>query len=353
MQKSKKQEGLYKRGDSKFWWVSYVNESGKRTRRSTGTVNRKEAEALLSKWKVEVYEEKNWDIPKSVNFEEVMLFFLKETASVKRSHRDDKLHARQWTKSLAGKVMQEPYPNDIRLHIQRRINEGVGPATINRELALLSAAINFYNKEQMGNLPNPTVGRKRKEPENRTRWITYNEAKELIISARVARNASHLADFIILALHTGCRSGEMLGLQWKDIDFNNQLIHLKADQTKTDKRRGVPLNDHALKSLLARKKFHSKHCPESSWVFCNRNGNKIASVKKSFKTACVRADIDDFKIHDMRHTCAAWLVTSGVPMPEVRDLLGHSSITMTEKYAHLAPENVRRAVNTLDQLCHV
>ena len=72
------------------------------------------------------------------------------------------------------------------------------------------------------------------------------------------------------------------------------------------------------------------------------------SVKRSFTTACRQANIENFRIHDMRHTCAAWLVTAGISLPEVRDLLGHASITMTEKYAHLAPDNVRRAVETLD-----
>jgi integrase len=64
--------------------------------------------------------------------------------------------------------------------------------------------------------------------------------------------------------------------------------------------------------------------------------------------ACSTAGIEDFHIHDLRHTCAAWLVTAGVPLPEVRDLLGHGSITMTERYAHLAPENVREAVRRLE-----
>jgi len=350
MQKSKKKDGLFKRSDSKFWWASYVDESGKRTRRSTGTVNRKEAEALLAKWKVEVYEEKNWEIPRSVNFEEVMLFFLKSTATIKRSHKDDKLHAKQWTKSLAGKIMQELTPYDIRAHIQRRISENVSPATVNRELALLSAAVNYYNKELMGNLPNPTLGRKLKEPENRTRWISYEEANQLIKSAKQARNVPHLADFILLALHTGCRSGEMMSLKWSDIDLKSRLIFLKGINTKSGKGRTIPLNDHAMKALRTRASYRAEYCPGSPWVFCKRNGERITTVKKSFKAACERAKINDFRVHDMRHTCAAWLVSSGIALPEVRDLLGHSSITMTEKYAHLAPENVRKAVNSLNHI---
>jgi integrase len=72
------------------------------------------------------------------------------------------------------------------------------------------------------------------------------------------------------------------------------------------------------------------------------------SVKKSFSTACKKAGISDFRIHDMRHTCAAWLVQKGVPIYEVKELLGRSMIQMTERYAHLTPENIRAAVAVLD-----
>jgi integrase len=87
-------------------------------------------------------------------------------------------------------------------------------------------------------------------------------------------------------------------------------------------------------------------------VFANSRGERIGDVKKSFDTACKRAGISDFPMHDMRHTCAAWLVSSGVSLIEVRDLLGHSTIKMTERYAHLAPENLRKAVRTLENRAH-
>lgn len=84
-------------------------------------------------------------------------------------------------------------------------------------------------------------------------------------------------------------------------------------------------------------------------MFCHEGGERIVSVRRSFATACRRAGITDLRIHDLRHTCAAWLVSSGVPLMEVRDLLGHSTVTMTERYAHLSPDNVRAAVAQLDQ----
>ena len=107
-------------------------------------------------------------------------------------------------------------------------------------------------------------------------------------------------------------------------------------------------NADARAALLTRARFRAQYCPASPWVFCQSDGARIGDVKRSFAKACERAGIEDFRIHDMRHPCAAWLVSAGVPLPEVRDLLGHSTIRITERYAHLAPENVRAAVALLE-----
>jgi integrase len=84
-------------------------------------------------------------------------------------------------------------------------------------------------------------------------------------------------------------------------------------------------------------------------VFAHRNGRRIQDVKRAFAKACQRAGGTDFRIHA---TCAAWLVSARVPLAEVRDLLRHTTIKMTERYAHLAPENVRVAVSVLEGVCH-
>jgi integrase len=151
-----------------------------------------------------------------------------------------------------------------------------------------------------------------------------------------------------LALHTGCRKTELLGLEWARVDWQANLLYLEMHHTKTRKRRAVPLNHEARAALLNRARFRAEHCPASPWVFCDRDGQRIANVRRAFETACRRIGLADFRIHDLRHTCAAWLVSAGVALAEVRDLLGHASITMTERYAHLSPENVRAAVAILD-----
>ncbi|MCU7879207.1 MAG: tyrosine-type recombinase/integrase [Candidatus Thiodiazotropha sp. (ex Lucinoma aequizonata)] len=85
-------------------------------------------------------------------------------------------------------------------------------------------------------------------------------------------------------------------------------------------------------------------------MFCSETCERIKDVKTSFATVCRRLGITDFWVHDMRHTCAAWLVSAWVPLTEVRDLLGHSTIKMTERYAHLALENLRTAVERLEEV---
>ncbi len=168
-------------------------------------------------------------------------------------------------------------------------------------------------------------------------------------AAETALKAPHLGDFIVLALHTGMRRSEILGLEWRRIDLAANLLHLQSEHTKSKRRRSVPINRTARGSILRRARFRAEHCPDSPWLFCNQDGERIADVKRSFATACRKAGIEDFRIHDLRHTCAAWLVSDGVPLPEVRDLLGHSTVKVTERYAHLSPDNVRSAVERLDQ----
>ena len=140
----------------------------------------------------------------------------------------------------------------------------------------------------------------------------------------------------------------MLNLEWSRLNLTERLIFLEGRHTKTGKRRTIPLNADAYQAILGRARFRARHCPASPWVFAHSDGKRVQDVQRGFGSACDRAGIEDFRVHDLRHTCAAWLVTACVPLAEVRDLLGHASIVMTERYAHLAPERVRAAVTRLE-----
>ncbi|MGD2021397.1 MAG: hypothetical protein PVJ47_10095 [Thiohalocapsa sp.] len=173
------QDGIYRRKDSPYWRVSFIDSSGQRVRCSTRTADRKEAEAKYARWKLEAYRAREWQEEQQVGFKKVMVEYLKAHAG-KRSADMDRLHTAQWRRSLSGVVMNRLAGKDITLHIRRRQGEGVGPASINRELALLSSAINHWNLVYDANLPNPTRGRKLREPEGRVRWLTRAQAAALI-----------------------------------------------------------------------------------------------------------------------------------------------------------------------------
>jgi integrase len=278
----------------------------------------------------------------------LMLKYLEGPGAEKRSAERDHFSAKQLYPHFSGKDLGMLGAADVREYIEKR-RARVGPGTVNRELGLLSSALNWARLELEWQIPNPAQGRRLREPEGRVRWITRNEAEALIRAADQIEQAPHLRDLIILGLHTGMRRNEMLWLEWRRVDLQAGLVYLEAEHQKSGKVGSVPLNTEARNAILSRSNFRAQHCLSSPWVFCNRKGERIGSVKKSFATACKAAGIEDFHLHDLRHTCAAWLVQAGVPLPEIRDLLRHSTIKVTERYAHLAPHNVREAVNRLSR----
>jgi integrase/recombinase XerD len=177
--------------------------------------------------------------------------------------------------------------------------------------------------------------------------IFREEADILIASASLYARRPHLPNFVRLALNTGCRKNELLKLEWSRVDFRLGFISLEPQHTKNGKRRTVPLNEAALSALQDQRAWVTQHAPRSPWVFSTASGARITTIQKGFRGACERAAIDDFRIHDLRHTFASWLVAAGVSLYVVKDLLGHSSITVTERYAHLAPEAGRAAIQLL------
>ncbi len=340
----------YRRQDSAVWWVSYRDPNGKRLRRSTDTTDRKEADALEAKWKIESYRAKQWDEAPPRGLDELMLAYLTAHAGKRSATRDIGI-ARHLRQAFGGLDVTDISGQRVRGYIQTRKDAGVKPGTINRELALLSTMLTYARVElEWDNVSNAVTGRKLPTPEGRVRWLSRAEAARLIVAARALPRARWLADFIILALHTGMRRGEILGMEWRRVDLAAGLIHLDGSGTKSGKRRSVPINATARMAILTRLRWKATHAPGTEWVFSHLDGTRIADVKKSFHAACGKAQIADFRIHDLRHTCAAWLVSAGVELSAVRDLLGHASVQTTEIYAHLSPENVRAAVAVLDDV---
>ena len=346
---------LRKRKGSPYWCADYTDASGKRVRCTTGTTDRKEAEALEAKWKLEAHQEKFWDAEPTRTFDELMLKYLQSTACEKRAPERDVYVVKQLKPYFTGRELGTLKRSDTRAYIDKRKADGMAAATINREIGLFSAAINYARREWDWNIPNNVEGMLLKKPEGRVRSLALPEAQRLVEEAVKHTQSPLLAYFIRLALNTGCRKSELLGLEWHRVNLKFDLFILEGSNTKNGKRRSIPLNTEAKAALLDLARYRAENCPDSPWVFVHPNGERLQSLQSAFEWLRKYVGIEDFRIHDLRHTCASWLVSAGVQLPAVRDLLGHSSIQMTERYAHLSPENVRAAVGALDgvaQNCH-
>ncbi|GAA0581177.1 tyrosine-type recombinase/integrase [Halomonas salifodinae] len=337
----------HKRSGSPYWWASYT-ERGKRVRRSTGTTDIAEAKALESQWRAQAHREQHWDVKAPRTFEEVMVEYLRGSSHL-RSIETLKMQVGILRGFFGGREVGGITGQDIKAYIRHRREVGRANATINRELAALSSAINYCNREWEWGLPNPVKGRLLREPHHRERYLTRAEVGRLITEARKLRSGDLLGDFIELAVHTGCRRGELLGLEWSRVTLERgrETITLNARHTKSGKPRQVPMNSTAVGAIRRRAAWRAECAPESPWVFTRPGGGQVKSLRNGFERAAGKAGLDDLRIHDLRHTAASWLVTDGVPLEVVKELLGHSSITMTERYAHLAPHRVREAVNRL------
>jgi len=158
--------------------------------------------------------------------------------------------------------------------------------------------------------------------------------------------ADHLKPMVLLALNTGMRRGELFGLTWEDVNLKKRYLTIAGKTAKTGATRHIPLNDEALGTLIAwRNDTGSKHL-----VFPNPNtGKRFDNISTAWQHILKAAKINGFRFHDTRHHFASKLVMAEVDLNTVRELLGHSDLTMTLRYAHLAPEHKAAAVARLNR----
>lgn len=160
------------------------------------------------------------------------------------------------------------------------------------------------------------------------------------------RFADHIRPLVLLALNTGMRRGELFALTWGCVDLAGRFLTVAGETAKSGKTRHVPLNDEAFGVLVAWR----NQTEGGDLVFPSPvTGNRLDNINSAWEGVLSDAGVTGFRFHDCRHHFASRLVMAGVPLNTVRELLGHSSIEMTLRYAHLAPENKIAAVALLNQ----
>ena len=182
----------------------------------------------------------------------------------------------------------------------------------------------------------------RAERERANKWRA-DRKKEQMPDFQSLTFTDHLKPMVIVSLNTGVRRGELFDLKWPSVNFTTKTITIIGDTTKTIETRHIPMNQESLATLKAWKEQSS----EVGYVFPGQGGERMDDVKSAWLRLLERAQIIGFRWHDMRHDFASRLVMAGVPLNTVRDLLGHSDIKMTLRYAHLAPGTKAAAVELI------
>lgn len=254
-----------------------------------------------------------------------------------------------------------------------RLNDGVSPATVNRNVTCLRGALShavqagylkahplaglkdididssgkvrYLSQAESTRLRAALKARDDEIREGRSRHNTWRRARghEPMPDVPLDGYGDYMTPLVLLSLNTGARRSEMFGLEWQDVDFELGQITIRGATSKKNRTRYIPLNAEALDAL---KRWH-RQAGYTRLVFTGRDGGRIDNVRKAWAGVLKAANITAFRWHDMRHTFASWLVMRGVDLNTVRELLGHGDIKMTLRYAHLAPEHKADAVARL------
>ncbi|NPU86400.1 MAG: site-specific integrase [Syntrophaceae bacterium] len=264
---------------------------------------------------------------------------------------DASRYGRYLSPTFDDKRLDEIFPLDLERLKNQIARDGLSPASVKHTLVLFRQ---MFNKAVLWGLykgENPIKGVKMPVLQNqRERFLTPEEADKLLIELKSA-SGQLLHDMALLSLHCGLRFGEICNIRGQDLDFENGMIHI-ADPKNKQSRKAFMSN--TVKKMLAMRKPDS---PDELLFRDRRHGGRVNYVSATFGRAIKKLGLNDgitdprqkITFHSLRHTFASWLALNGEPILTIRDLLGHKTLAMTSRYAHLMPEHKKQAVLNLEK----
>lgn len=326
---------LYKRPGSPYWWVRI----GRKTRVSTGTEDRKQAQEFES-----VLVERLWRKDKlgdrgAVSWKEAAGGWLRDSKKVKE--RDAEILS--WLEPSIGEypVSAVSDPDVLEELRQDGLAEGWAHSTVDRVMATVSAVLHYcVRRKYLDHAPKVPMYR---PGQDEPRWLTPEELERLC-----EKLPKHLELAARFAVSTLLRMRAMLQLTWDRIDLDSRRAWVPRQHQKMKRAFGLPLSSEAVRVLKELRKLN----PEGSHVF-QWNGKPIDDCNtNSFQTALEDAGIEGANWHTLRHTGASWAVQSGVTLQELMVLGDWKSYASVLRYAHLAPSQAISAAEKVAQWAH-
>lgn len=327
---------IYLRGTT--WTIGYT-AGHRRIREAIGS-NRQMAEAVLKKRIVEAIEDRHFDKRNTgrIPFSEFADTYMDRCISVLKSAKTERIRVKYWQRHFGSRQLGDITTAELQdWQAQKRATNK--PATVNLMLGRLRHMFNrALDWEVLSDSPMKRIKFLR-ENNARLRYLSIEECGRLLAGCGV----DHMRGIITVALHTGMRLGEILSLKRADIDFVTGVLTVR--NSKNGESRHIPM-DSTVTALFKQTPKQSN----SDYVFPSPSGERWSCNQKAFRHARARAGLVDLHFHDLRHTFASQWVMNNGDLYALRGILGHKSIAMTQRYAHLSPAYQRAMVDRMEAI---
>lgn len=331
----------------KYWYIDYYAK-GRRLRECSYVTNKHQAEVFLCKRRTEVAENRFLDKRKDqkILFDDYIKIYLQKKLN-RKSYKIMKYRINKTNKYFPNMYLYQIGSKDIEKYRDKRIKE-VGEITVNRDLALLKNIFTEAIKDKIV-YENPVKGIEffNEEKYRRERFLTPVEIRELVKAC-----SDFLQPIVVIAITTGMRQSEILGLRWKDINFNTGFIHLS--DSKSGDGRDIPMNK-ILTAILKNDSIISLRNNPNNYLFRDNNGRLYHDVNGEFERVVKKLGFnnnvvekkDKLVFHSLRHTFASYIASHGYSLLVLKKLLGHKTLRMVERYSHLNDSILKSAVDSL------
>ncbi len=280
--------------------------------------------------------------------------YIQDVLPSKKSAKDQTQQLKWWTAEIGSHTLSDVTPSlltECRDKLGREITvrkKPRSPASVVRYMAALSHAFTIAVKEWEWLEDNPMRKvTKPKESRGRVRFLSDDERLRLLKACKESSNP-YLYIVVVLALSTGMRQGEIMSLTWGTVDLNQgrAILH----ETKNGERRAIAITGHALEVL---KELNIVRRIDCNLLFPAKENRpqkpqKPIDLRSPWETAVKKAELEDFHFHDLRHSAASYLAMNGASLAEIAEVLGHKTLQMVKRYAHLSEGHTARVVASMN-----